>query len=97
MCESILIYFGARKYKTEIFLEAKPLSEGVLEPPKLLPRNATGKHVYLENSLGHLSILLFLYFSNLHTTMHGGETWYACVFRYFHDYHEPENSLSTTE
>ena len=28
-----------------------------------------------------------------HHTMHGGETWYVCVFQHFHDYHEHENSL----
>ena len=30
-----------------------------------------------------------------HHTMHGGETWYACVFQRFHDDHEQKMALGT--
>ena len=31
-----------------------------------------------------------------HHTMHGGETWYACVFQCFHDDHEQKIAPITT-
>ena len=32
-----------------------------------------------------------------HHTMHGGETWYACVFKRFHDDHEQKMASGTCQ
>ena len=61
-----------------------------------------GMHVYLSVSMTTIDkklpqALFPITTSSLlklaHHAIYVGETWYACVFDYFHDYHEHENSL----
>ena len=42
----------------------------------------------IKMTLGTFPITTFSLLKLEHHTMHGSETWYACVFQHFHDNHE---------